>query len=319
MIQVAYHAYHYEQTCSGAELWAGMLQGLWWMFFWWTMMCLFAVAAMSSDWQQLGMGLLTLPYWVMAFVITAFLFPDTYYYDGELYSFIACLVLVLMLIGMVLWPFIAPLIIAAVLEGRTTWVRYYDFKIFYNGYHFASVNPVNTTQWPSGKLDENYAMPGRTCEDRTCEGGWTDAPPRGIVGLIEDIIVPNMDPTYCAQPNAAPGWIRSALLNMNTTKYNLGQVMNCSDAFSYTPVLSSGRHVYDTGEPASFCSDTATMPECCDLVRGFFASQACLFIPLCLFFVYTAWKERTPYALAPAILMVVCGGAGFFMSLNIIQ
>ena len=182
---------------------------------------------MPSDWQQLGMCLLTLPYWVMAFVITAFLFPEMYVDSGDLYSFVACIVLVLMLIGMVLWPFIAPLIIAAVLEGRTTWVRYYDFKIFYNGYHFASINPVNTTQWPSDTLDENYAMPGRTCEDRTCEGGWTDAPPRGIVGLIEDIIVPNMDPTYCAQPNAAPGWIRSALLNMNTTKYNLGQVMNC--------------------------------------------------------------------------------------------
>jgi hypothetical protein len=168
-------------------------------------------------------------------------------------------------------------------------------------------------------VDEIYAMPGRKCEDRKCEGGWAEAPPRGLVGLIEDIIVPNMDPAYCAQPNAAPGWIRSALLNMNTTKYNLGQVMNCSDAFSYTPVLSSAREVYDTGEPASFCSDTATMPECCDLVRGFFASQACLFIPCCLFFVYFAWKERTPYALAPAIIMVVCGGAGFFMSLDIIQ
>ena len=56
---------------------------------------------MNADRQQLGMCLLTLPYWVMAFVITAFLFPDAYLYDGELYSFIACIVLVLMLIGVV--------------------------------------------------------------------------------------------------------------------------------------------------------------------------------------------------------------------------
>ena len=61
------------------------------------------------------------------------------------------------------------------------------------------------------------------------------------------------------------------------------------------------------------------MPECCDLVRGFFASQACLFIPLVIIFVYQAWRERSPKWICPAIFMVACGGAGFALSLDVIQ
>ena len=53
MISTAYHAYYHEQTCSGPELWAGMLQGLWWMFFWWTMMCLFATVSKPVFWGVL--------------------------------------------------------------------------------------------------------------------------------------------------------------------------------------------------------------------------------------------------------------------------
>ena len=110
------------------------------------------------------------------------------------------------------------------------------------------------------------------------------------------------------------------LLNVNTTSYDLHTSLNCTAAYTYEAVLSSSHFIYEVPkDKATFCSDTATMPQCCDLVRGFFASQACAFIPMVLVLVFLAAKYRTKRYLILAVVMVACGGGGFFVSLNLIS
>jgi hypothetical protein len=225
MLNASYDAFYHHQTCSGPEIWAGMLQATWWCFFWWSLICGFIWAALNDDLKALGIILLQAPYWITAWSITLVIFGDDYSVSGDAFFFVVCCVLFLMLLAMALWPFFAPLILAVILENRLTWIRYYDFRLFYNGYYFGTINPVNTTMWPSD--NELYLLPPITCKDRKCTGGWSDTAPRGVVGLIEDIIIPHRNPTYCTNPSSAPGFIKQSLLSMNKTKFDLGTVANC--------------------------------------------------------------------------------------------
>lgn len=198
MFNASVHAYNHEQTCGGPELWAGMTQTAWWMNAWWTMIAMMLLAYFGEEYKRPILFLAAFPLIAVAIVISAFICPEC----GDLIAFIAALVFVVMLLGVIFWPFIAPLVIASILENRKTWVRYYSFKMFYNGFHFTTINPGNTTTWPVNAL---YAMPPRVCENRECVGGWPDTPPRGVVGLLEDIVVPFQYPGFCASPSSAPG------------------------------------------------------------------------------------------------------------------
>ena len=76
MMNSTYDAYHHEQTCGGPELWAGVLQSIWWMYFWWSMIGLMMIGA-GLD-RQLGAVIISIPYIVMAFCLTIPLIPDCY-------------------------------------------------------------------------------------------------------------------------------------------------------------------------------------------------------------------------------------------------
>lgn len=316
MVSASYDVYHNEKTCSGPELVGGMLQSIWWMYFWWTMVGLMILGSKCMP-GECALIFIATPYCIMALVLAAPFVPNTTGDDGTIILIIAAIILVCMLIGMILWPFLAPLIIASQLKSRMTWVRYYNFKLFYNGLPFAEVNPGNTTQWP---LDnEMYQMPERSCYDKVCTGGWSAEAPRGITGLLEDMILPNQEPSFCSSNATAPGFIRSLLLGMNST-IDLNTVQACDESFTYNASLSNGRDVFVVDNmPATFCSIDATMPQCCNVVRSFFASQSALFFPLTLVLLYLAIKTQSRFYFVPAALMVIFGGAGFGMALDIVM